>query len=390
MIPRLLEATVLSHLESLRKVALILGARQVGKTTLLRSLQERLEGQGKRVRALNCDLEEERRAANTTSRLLLDALAQGVDAIFFDEAQRLDDPGLTLKALYDLYPQLTIVATGSSSFDLRNRASDPLTGRHLAYALWPLSLGEVLAAAEVLADPALRRLYADSLLPSILVYGLYPEVYLEPNPRTKRLLLQHLTESYLFKDIFAFQRVRHSQAIHDLARALAYQVGREVSEHELARRLGIDRKTVASYLDLLEMSFVIFRLPPYSKNPRREIGGMSKVYFVDLGVRNALIGDFNDFSLRSDLGHLWENFLVAERLKSYAGRGESARPRFWRSYGGAEVDYLEENAGALRAFEVKWGEAGLSRGSRSFERAYAAPVQLVNQANYLDFALGQA
>ncbi|MHB0875818.1 MAG: ATP-binding protein [Anaerolineae bacterium] len=388
-------------MRSLQKVTLILGARRVGKTTLLRELTARLEQQGWRVRYLNCDLEEERRAANTTSRVLLDRLAQGMDAVFLDEAQRLDDPGLTLKALYDLYPQLTIVATGSSSFDLRNRAGDPLTGRHLSYDLWPLSLAELLGAAGVLEDPALSRPHADSLLPSLMTYGSYPEVHLEPNPATKRLLLGQLVESYLFRDVFSSQRVRRSQAVRDLARALAYQVGREVSEQELARRLGIDRKTVAGYLDLLEQSCVIFRLPPYSRNPRREIGGMCKVYFVDLGIRNALIGDYNDLAVRADLGHLWENFLIAERLKSYAARGESLRAHFWRSYGGAEVDYLEENAGALRAYELKWGEGKLSRGAHAFEAAYgealrnrpgdaAGNVELVSRDNYLDFALGLA
>jgi predicted AAA+ superfamily ATPase len=389
MIPRFIEQTVFERLTTLRKVILILGARQVGKTTLLAAVQTRLAESGKRIRYLNCDLEEDRRAVNTTSRTLLDRLATGIDAILLDEAQRLDDPGLTLKAFHDLYPQLMVVATGSSSFDLRNRVTDALTGRYLDFLMLPFSLGEALAATGVLADPALRQPAADALLPDSLLYGLYPEVYLEGSPGTRQLLLAKLVESYLFRDILAFHRVRFSQVIVDLARALAYQIGNEVNESELATRLKVDRKTVVSYLDILEKSFVITRLHPFSKNPRREIGKLAKIYFLDLGIRNALINDFNDLALRPDRGRLWEDFLIIERLKHYASRGETPRSHFWRAYGGAEVDYLEVAAGgALLPYEFKYGGGAMRAGGRAFERAYGTGVQIINQDNYLDFALG--
>ena len=390
MIPRLLEQAVFEQLTSLRKVFLILGARQVGKTTLLRAVESRLVHAGQRVRYLNCDVAEERRAINTTARTLLDRLVAGMDVVLVDEAQRLDDPGLTLKILYDLYPQLVVIATGSSSFDLRNQVTDALTGRYLDFTLFPLSLSEVLAAAGVLSDRALCQPSADALLPDLLLHGLYPEIYLAGDPKTRQLLLAKLVESYLFKDILAFQRIRYSEVIVDLARALAYQIGNEVNESELANRLKVDRKTVVSYLDILEKSFVIIRLHPFSNNPRREIGKQAKIYFLDLGIRNALINDFNDLAIRADRGRLWENFLIVERLKHFASRGETVRSRFWRAYGGAEVDYLEEATHGLHAYEFKYSGGSLRAGGDAFRRAYGVGVQLVNQENYLDFVLGSS
>jgi hypothetical protein len=373
---------------TLHKAIILFGARQVGKTTLLHVLENRLNGEGKSVRYLNCDLEGERQAINTTSRTLLDRLVAGKDAILIDEAQRLDDPGLTLKILVDLYPTLIILATGSSSFELRNRMSEALTGRYIDFRLYPLSITEVLRYAGMLDDLALRKPAADALLTDVLRYGLYPEIYLEPNPATKQLLLVKLVESYLFKDILSFQRVRYSQTIVDLARALAYQIGQEVNESELANRLKIDRKTVLNYIDILEQSFVIRRLPPFSRNPRREIGKHSKVYFLDLGIRNALIGDFNDLSLRPDRGVVWENFLIIERFKAHLNQSRSLRGHFWRTYNGAEVDYLEEgDAGKLQAYEIKFGSSALTRSAISFKEAYAVDVQLINSENYLSFIL---
>ena len=388
MIPRLIENEVYNRLTSLHKAIILLGARQVGKTTLLNALQTRLVQEDKAIRYLNCDLEEERQAVNTTSRTLLDRLVSGKDALFIDEIQRLDNPGLTLKILVDLYPRLMILVTGSSSFELRNRLSEALTGRYIDILLYPLSLGEVLQAAGLGDDLALRKPAADTLLTDVLRYGLYPEIYLEANPTTKQLLLSKLVESYLFKDILTFQRIRYSQTIVDLARALAYQIGNEVNENEIANRLKIDRKTVVSYMDILEKSFVIMRLPPFSRNPRREIGKQSKIYFLDLGIRNALIGDFNDLSIRPDRGVVWENFLIIERIKAYLSHNRSIQGRFWRAYGGAEVDYIEEkDTGPIRAFEIKFGSAALTRSAASFTSAYSVDVQLVNQDNYLDFIL---
>ena len=365
---------------------MILGARQVGKTTLLGALQERLERLGKTVRYLNCDLEEERQAVNTTSRTLLDRLVMGQDVLLIDEVQRLDNPGLTVKILVDLYPDLMVLITGSSSFELRNSLSDALTGRYLDFMLYPFSFGEILQFSGVLQDPALRKPTSDVLLNGILRYGLYPEIYLEPNPATKQLLLTKLVESYLFKDILSFHRVRHSQTIINLARALAYQIGNEVNETELANRLKIDRKTVVTYIDILEKSFVVRRLSPFMRQPRREIGKLSKIYFLDLGIRNALIGDFNDLDLRSDRGALWENFLIIERIKAQLYQENLIQSWFWRSYTGAEVDYVEQiGANDLQAFEFKYGSANIKTSAASFQQTYHTDIQLINLENYPDF-----
>lgn len=385
MIPRFSEDLIFSSLKSSGKIILVLGARQVGKTTLVKDIGEKLESGGIKVIYLNCDLAEDISAVNTASRAVLERLLSNVDVLLIDEAQRLDNPGLTLKIIYDNFRRVRVLATGSSSFDLKNKLSDPLTGRYLDFILYPLSFTEALKTEEQ-TNEALLKGSADALLPQAMLYGLYPEVYLENTPEQKQALLERIVESYLFKDILTFQRVKNSQAIKDLTKALAYQIGSEVNESELSNRLKIDRKTVVSYLDVLEKAYVIVRARPYSKNPRREIGSRYKVYFVDLGIRNTLIGDFNPIGLRADAGFLWENFLFIERRKKFANAGKSVTSNFWRSYSGAEVDYIEKAANEkLRAFEFKYGTGALSKGAGSFTNDYGIPVELINTGNYVDF-----
>ena len=384
MVLRLSEDLILSSLKSSGKIILVLGARQVGKTTLAQDIGKKLEGEGKKVLYLNCDLAEDNGAVNTTSKVVLERLLSEVDVLLIDEAQRLDNPGLTLKIIYDNFPKVRALATGSSSFDLKNKLSDPLTGRYLDFTLYPFSFTEVLQAGS--DNEALLKNQADALLPQVMLYGLYPEVYLSNTPEQKQALLERLVDSYLFKDILTFQRVKNSQAIKDLTKALAYQIGSEVNENELSKRLKIDRKTVVSYLDILEKSFCVVSAHPYSKNPRREIGSHYKVYFVDLGIRNALIGDFNSLDLRTDAGFLWENFLFVERKKLFANKAMVVTSNFWRSYSGAEVDYIEKTTNEeLKGFEFKYGTGTLSKGAGSFTSEYGTKVQLVNQENYLDF-----
>lgn len=394
MIPRLIEDLVMSNLISSKKIILVLGARQVGKTTLVRDISQRLEAKGNKqsfsankIIYLNCDIDEERNLINTTSKTLLEhLLLSKADILLIDEAQRLDNPGLTLKIIHDNFPQVKVLATGSSSFDLKNKLSDPLTGRYLDFMLYPLSLTEILEVGEFSKNSALLKNQADMLLPQVMLYGLYPDVYLESNPGQKQILLDKIVESYLLKDILSFQRVKNSQAIKDLTRALAYQIGSEINENELSSRLKIDRKTVVSYLDILEKAYVIVRTHPYSQNPRREIGKNYKIYFVDLGIRNALIGDFNPVELRRDLGFLWENFLFIERRKLYANSQKSLTSYFWRSYSGAEVDYIEKVANRdIQAFEFKYMGNVLSRGTSSFVNEYGIKVKLITRENYFEF-----
>jgi len=387
MILRLIENLVYSKLTTSQKIILVLGARQVGKTTLVKNIERKLEGERKKVLYLNCDLAEDNTAINTTSKAVLERLLvlSPVDFLIIDEAQRLDNPGLTLKIIYDNFPQVRVLATGSSSFDLKNKLSDPLTGRYLDFTLYPFSFTEVLGTHKSPNEVLLKN-HADELLPQAMLYGLYPDVYLENTLRQKQILLDKIVESYLFKDILSFKRIKNAQAIKDLTKALSYQIGSEVNENELANRLKIDRKTVVSYLDILEKAYVIVSVHPYSKNPRREIGRNYKIYFVDLGIRNALIGDFNPVELRLDIGFLWENFLFMERRKLFANLEKSVSSYFWRSYSGAEVDYIEKVVNtSIQAFEFKYSGAALSRGAGSFTNEYNTEVKLITKENYLKF-----
>lgn len=378
MIPRLIEIVLKKALSQKRKIIILLGARQVGKTTIIKSLAQNLEKENKKVVYLNCDLAEDLQRIDTNSLTVLTGLTRNADFLFIDEAQRLLNPGLTLKVIHDQLPSVHVLATGSSSLDLKNKLSDPLTGRFFDFTLFPLSLAEMLKNS---------NLQPDFLFPELMTFGLYPEVYLENNRQQKMILLNKLVDSYLFKDVLEFQKVRQPQVIRDLTRALAYQVGSEVNENELANRLKVDRKTVVNYLDLLEKTFVIIRVFPFSQNPRREIGRSYKVYFQDLGIRNALIADFNPLEIRADIGRLWENFLIVERIKSFANLGKTINFNFWRSYSGAEVDYLEKGLAdpKMKAFEFKYTDSRLSRGALSFQKKYLLPVKLVNRKNYSGF-----
>lgn len=385
MIPRLLEKSVLEALNHQRKILLVYGPRQAGKTTVLKRLQARVSPE-KRLIYLNCDLAEDLASINTTSLTTLASLAQTADILLVDEAQRLDNPGLTLKILYDNFPDLKIIATGSSSFELKNQVSDALTGRYHDFMLYPFAWEETTSIQSTNDNPAINKEQMLSRLEPVLLYGLYPEIFLEPLPSQKQESLLRITDSYLFRDILAIQRIRRSQAIVNLARSLAYQIGSEINENELSIRLKIDRKTVVSYLDILEQSFVIIRVYPYSKNPRREIGRNYKVYFVDLGIRNALIGDFNPLAIRPDVGAMWENFIILERLKKMTNRAQSANYYFWRSYSGAEVDWLEKRTNdPLQAFEIKYQSPTLSKGAYVFSDEYQTPVQLINRDNFFRF-----
>ncbi len=378
MVPRLIENPIRSALLSSGQIILLLGARQVGKTTLLNQLASQFKAQSKTFLYLNCDVEEDRQQLDTTSLTLLQSLTNQSEILLIDEAQQLTNPGLTLKIIHDRLPAVKVLATGSSSLDLKNQLSDPLTGRYLDFTLFPFSL------AEVAQNQDLRY-----FLHPATNFGLYPSVFLDQNPAARALALTKIIDSYLFKDVLEFQKVRQPQVLKDLTRALAYQIGSEINENELSGRLKIDRKTVLNYLDLLEKTFVIIRVFPFSKNPRREIGRNYKIYFVDLGIRNALIGDFNIIELRADSGRLWENFLVVERLKKYANAGQTVNYNFWRSYGGAEIDYLERGLTEFTpsAFEFKLGNGKPSKGARSFEKKYKIKTSLINQSNFQKFII---
>jgi predicted AAA+ superfamily ATPase len=304
----------------------------------------------------------------------LRALIGSRTLIVIDEAQRVRNIGLTLKLIVDNYPALQVIATGSSSFELSNTITEPLTGRKTEFRLFPLSVGELAAAEDLLAS---RR-----LLERRLRYGMYPGVVTADDPA---VVILEIAGSYLYRDVLEYQTVKNADLLRRLLQALALQIGGEVAYTELAALLGIDKATVARYVALLEQAYIIFHLPPFSRNLRKELAKLRKVYFYDVGIRNALINNFNPLDLRGDVGALWENFFVSERLKANANARRHVNAYFWRTHDGAEVDYLEEAEGRLVGFECKW-IAEKWRPPAAFLAAYpGSELRLANRENYREF-----
>ncbi len=325
------------------KIIIIYGPRQVGKTTLVKKLQ----GEHPSSLYLNCDEPDIRAAFTSATSTALKAFLGNAPLVFLDEAQRVKNIGLTLKLLADTFPQLQVVATGSSSFDLSNSIAEPLTGRIRVFRLYPFSWEELVGASSALE---VRR-----TLETRMILGSYPEI-VRTGAHEAPVALAHLATSYLFKDALYYQDVKHPEAVERLLQALALQVGAEVSYNEVAKTVGLDKKTVERYVHLLEAAFVIFRLPPLARNLRNELTKMRKIYFYDTGIRNALIHNYNALSLRQDTGALWENFCISERLKTNHNHGRDVNAYFWRTKEGKEIDYVEEAQGAFEGFELKFSD----------------------------------
>jgi len=373
-VQRQIETDCLEHLASSGKVMLIYGPRQVGKTTLVKHLGKI---SGLKSKYLSADLSENEMLLMKRDLQTLSNLTQGYQLLIIDEAQRIQEIGLVLKIFSDEMPQLKVIATGSSSFELANKTSEPLTGRKTVFHLFPFSLGEIIQNR--------NKYELDQQLEEILLYGLYPEIYLAPNSQ-KRGLLGEICESYLFKDVFQLTNVKYTTKIRDLLRLLAFQVGQLVSVNELAQILSINRETVERYLDLLEKAFVIFRLPAFSRNLRKEVAKMDKIYFYDTGIRNYLIDNFKSLDYRTDTGNLWENFVVAERRKQLSYLRKNVRSYFWRTYTGAEIDYVEEGEDGLMGFEIKLSKEKV-KSPKLWQEEYKGGFQLINRRNYLDLLL---
>ncbi|MEM6263186.1 MAG: ATP-binding protein, partial [Bacteroidota bacterium] len=323
------------------KTLLLLGPRQVGKITLIQQL---VKAFGEGVLMLNCDEPDIRKLLEEVTSTQLKALIGPARLVVIDEAQRVKNIGLTLKLLHDQLQGVQVIATGSSSFDLANMLNEPLTGRKLEYRLLPISSEELATHHGQLEEQRLLR--------TRLVFGMYPDIITQPGK--ERQLLANLSGSYLYKDVFNFQDVRIPELLGQLLEALARQLGQQVSYLELGQLTGVDSETVRRYIDLLEKSFVIFRLRSFSRNLRNELKKSRKVYFYDNGIRNAILADFTPLELRSDKGALWENFLVSERQKLLHNHQRFANTWFWRTRQQQEIDYLEEEDGKLPAFEFKW------------------------------------
>ena len=376
MIERLLRDDIKNRVLNSSKIVVLYGPRQVGKTTLVRTVLADIP-----LRRLEINADEQRYIDVLSSRDLnqLRLLVEGYDLLFIDEAQRIPDVGLNLKILHDGLPDLKIVVTGSSSFELANRTKEPLTGRTWTYTLYPIATAELRLQY--------NQFELRQLLDQQLIYGSYPDVFNLPNQRDKVNYLQELSASYLYRDVLAMTALRYPDKLRKLLQLLAFQVGSEVSLNELGNALQMNKDTVMNYIDLLEKAFVVFRLSGFSRNLRKEIVKMDKIYFYDLGVRNALINNFNPLDLRTDTGALWENFLVVERFKRNAYRGEFVNPYFWRTYTGAELDYVEEANGQLAGFEFKYTQKIAKAPATWLETYQGATFTGINRDNYLDFVI---
>lgn len=372
MIKRIIKKSILADYRR-KKVIVLLGARQVGKTTLLSELQE---GGAAKVLSLNCDNMDDILLLKDKTSTELQYLLSPYDLVFIDEAQRVKNIGLTLKIIGDLKLKTQVVVTGSSSFDMANEINEPATGRLIEYNLFPFSLPELAANTSEREE---KR-----LLETRMIYGLYPEVVTEPGD-AKRILMT-LTNNYLYKDLFMYKGIKKPDLIQKLVRALALQLGCEVSYNELSSLLGVDKGTIESYINLLEKCFVVFRLGSFSRNLRNEIKKGKKIYFYDNGVRNAVLSNFAPLELRNDTGALWENLMVSERVKRNSYSGNFAQLFFWRTHEQQEIDLVEEQDGVLHTFEFKWNDKAKSKQPKTFADAYPnSTYEVITPESYWKF-----
>ena len=353
------------------KAIIITGARQTGKTTLV----SRVLDDQKDIVHLNCD-EPVVRETLTDANLadLKRAIGQN-KIVFIDEAQRVKNIGLTLKLITDNIRGAQLIVTGSSSLDLANEINEPLTGRKWEFQLFPVSWAEYVAYRGFLK--------AKSELNQRIIYGMYPDVINHPGDENEVLL--QLSDSYLYKDLLALRGIRKPELLEKLLQALSLQIGSEVSYNELSELLQVDKNTVAKYIDLLEKTFVVFSVPSFSKNMRKEISTGKKIYFYDCGIRNAVISNFNNLELRTDKGSLWENFLMSERLKSLRYAGRRAKMHFWRTTDQREIDYVETEADSIRAWEMKWNSNAKTKTVSAFEETYKTDTEILTPDNFSDF-----
>lgn len=355
------------------KVIIIYGARRVGKTTLSKKILENEVAKGKRIKYLNAELLSISQGLSTTNEVELKHYIGDVDLIVIDEAQHIKNIGLVLKILVDTYPEIQVIATGSSSFDLVNKVGEPLTGRTRHFILYPFSIMEI--------SSDLFNVRAN--LEKSLVYGLYPSVFIL-DQENAHVELEEITSGYLYKDILEFESIKHSDKLIKLLQLLAFQIGNEVSYNELGTTLEIDRATVEKYIDLLEKCFVIFRLKALSRNTRKEISKSIKIYFYDVGIRNCLIRNYNTVDFRNDIGELWENFCIVERMKRNQFEAYSPNVYFWRNYNRQEVDYIEEYNGKLYGFEFKWNEKAKNKKPSVFLESYEeASITKIDKVNFV-------
>lgn len=355
------------------KVLILIGSRQVGKTTLISEISKNFTQE--EVLFVNCDESDVRAVLENSSSTAIKAFIGSKKLFIIDEAQRVNGIGLTLKLIADTLKEVQVIATGSSAFDLRNELEEPLTGRKIVIELFPISTQEMVHHTSYLEE---KR-----MLEQRMIYGMYPEII--NNPTDAKKLLKELSDSYLFKDILSYKDIRQPDALRKLLTALSLQVGSEVSYNEIGNLIGLDKETVERYIDLLEKSFVVFRLTSLSRNGRNELKKSRKIYFYDNGVRNAVINNFNPLSLRADVGDLWGNFMISERRKTLHYNQIFANTYFWRTHTQQEIDYIEEREGKLFAYEFKWSEKKKAKLPKLFAELYPEnEFELINSKNYME------
>lgn len=370
MIERKLANLIRDYMQQ-RKVIVVIGARQVGKTTLLETFCQK-----KNTLRLNCDNYDDAMSITGRTSTELAHMMSSCDFVFIDEAQRVKDIGLTLKMIGDLKLNTQVVATGSSSLDLANDIKEAATGRLIEFNLYPFSISE-LAAHSSWKDE-------QRLLQQRMIYGLYPDVV--NNPAIVKRTLKTIVDSYLYKDVFAYRGLKKPDVLQKLVKALALQIGSEVSYNELSNLLGVDKETVENYINLLEKCCVVFRLDSFSRNMRNEIKRGKKVYFYDNGVRNAILSNFAPLELRNDCGELWENLMVSERVKRNAYSDCFAQLYFWRTHDQREIDLIEEEDGVLHSYEFKWNARRKPTMPTSFAEAYPnSTFEVITPDNFHSF-----
>ncbi|MBI1344217.1 MAG: AAA family ATPase [Terrimonas sp.] len=374
MIPRSLQKIIKSRLFK-GKAVLIFGARQTGKSTLTEAI---LKGQEKSWMILNGDDADVREILSNTTATKLKAIVGKNEILLIDEAQRIENIGLTLKLITDQMPGIQVIATGSSAFELSGKVNEPLTGRKYEFKLYPLSFQEMVDQDGLLPE---KR-----LIEHRMIYGYYPEIVTHPGEEKERLKL--LAGSYLYKDLLMLDQIKKPTLLEKLLKALALQVGSEIRFNEIGQTIGSDPKTVEKYIDLLEKAFVVFQMPAFSRNVRNEIKKGKKVYFFDCGIRNAIINNFQPLSSRTDVGALWENFVIVERMKHLHNSGIDTKFYFWRTTQQQEIDLVEESETGLAVYEFKWKKAK-ARIPQTFTENYPdAGTKIITLDTIEDFITG--
>jgi len=373
MIRRYIENKLIKRIKPSNVLGLF-GARRTGKTFLMNQIKQKLSGE--KILMVQGDNLEVSEVLSSRRLSLLKSFVSGYDFLFIDEAQFIPHIGQSLKLMVDNIPNLSIFITGSSAIGLKDQVGEPLTGRSDYQYLFPF------ASIELKLD------YLDfkSNLENLLIYGSYPQVYLAKSFEEKVIVLNSIKNGYLLKDILAIDNQKDSVFVFNLLRLIAFQIGNTISYNELASNLNVNRKTVQRYLNILEKAFIIFSLPAYSRNIRKEYAKTPRYYFWDNGIRNSLISNFNGIATRDDIGKLWENYCVAEKLKLSSYQQKSANYFYWRTYDQQEIDLIEETGGNLNAFEFKWNPKKTPKIPKAFDKAYTNKnFQAINPDNFLEF-----